>query len=124
MKVLSVRNPWAWAIIHGKDCENRSWKTPHRGPLLIHASMADWTEDEHEFVRSLLPGLPDDLDGGQIIGMVDVVGMVTASGSPWFSGPVGWQLANPRACEPFACKGKLGLWNAPAEFEWKELVRA
>ena len=36
---LSVRQPWAWAIIHaGKDIENRSWATKFRGRVLIHAS--------------------------------------------------------------------------------------
>jgi ASCH domain len=39
--VLTVRQPWAWAIIHGgKDVENRSWRTKYRGPLLIHAGSA------------------------------------------------------------------------------------
>lgn len=46
MKALSVRQPWAWAILHaGKPIENRSRKDGkmpaicrHRGPLLIHAS--------------------------------------------------------------------------------------
>ena len=39
--VLTVRQPWAWAIIQvGKDVENRSWPTKHRGPLLIHVGSA------------------------------------------------------------------------------------
>lgn len=34
VKALSVRQPWAWAIVHaGKDVENRNWPTPHRGRL-------------------------------------------------------------------------------------------
>lgn len=37
-RALSVRQPWAWAILHaGKDVENRSWATGYRGELLIHA---------------------------------------------------------------------------------------
>lgn len=45
MKVLSVRQPWAWAITHGrKDIENRTWGTGYRGPLAIHAG-ARWDED-------------------------------------------------------------------------------
>lgn len=36
-RVLSVHGPWAWSIIYaGKDIENRSWSTPHRGTILIH----------------------------------------------------------------------------------------
>jgi hypothetical protein len=43
VKVLSVKNPWAYFLIFGswagiKDVENRSKKTNYRGPLLIHAS--------------------------------------------------------------------------------------
>jgi hypothetical protein len=35
---LSVRQPWAWAIVSGyKDVENRSWPTNYRGTLFIHA---------------------------------------------------------------------------------------
>lgn len=38
MKVLSVKQPWAWLITNGiKQVENRTWKTNHRGDLLIHA---------------------------------------------------------------------------------------
>jgi hypothetical protein len=39
MKTLSVRQPYASLICGGiKKIENRSWDTPYRGKLLIHAS--------------------------------------------------------------------------------------
>jgi hypothetical protein len=39
MKVLTIKNPWAYLIVYcGKDIENRTWETKYRGPLLIHAS--------------------------------------------------------------------------------------
>jgi len=39
MKAITVHPIWAWAIVHGhKRVENRTWRTHHRGPLLIHAS--------------------------------------------------------------------------------------
>ena len=40
MRVLTVRQPWAWAIIHGgKDVENRLRSLgPYRGPVAIHAA--------------------------------------------------------------------------------------
>lgn len=38
-KAVSVRQPWANAIMLGKDVENRSRYFSHRGPLLIHTSM-------------------------------------------------------------------------------------
>lgn len=39
MKVISIHQPWAWAIVSGhKKIENRSWKTSYRGDLLIHST--------------------------------------------------------------------------------------
>jgi hypothetical protein len=39
MKALSLRQPWAWAIVHaGKRIENRTWNTSLRGDFLIHAA--------------------------------------------------------------------------------------
>lgn len=50
MKAISVRQPWAFAIIHlGKDVENREWRYPpkYRGPLLVHAAKG-CTREEYE----------------------------------------------------------------------------
>jgi hypothetical protein len=61
MLALSVRNPWAWAILAGlKRVENRSWPTNHRGLLVIHIArtvdaLADIKEadpDLHAKIRS------------------------------------------------------------------------
>lgn len=39
MKMISLWQPWAWLIEVGvKRIETRSWKTPYRGPLAIHAT--------------------------------------------------------------------------------------
>ena len=41
MRILTVRQPWAWAIIHGgKDVENRvrNIAGDYRGPVAIHAA--------------------------------------------------------------------------------------
>lgn len=43
MRILTVRQPWAWAIIHaGKTVENRSRNIAgdYRGPVLIHVAQA------------------------------------------------------------------------------------
>lgn len=38
-KVLSIKQPWCSLIAIGiKPIENRTWKTNHRGTLLLHAS--------------------------------------------------------------------------------------
>lgn len=45
MRALTVRQPWAWAIVHGtKRVENRTQRWAYRGPLAIHAGLA-WDED-------------------------------------------------------------------------------
>jgi hypothetical protein len=47
MKALSIRQPWAWLIVHGvKDVENRTWRTNFRGRFLVHAGMR-FDEDGH-----------------------------------------------------------------------------
>jgi len=40
VKAISVRQPWAYAILHlGKRVENRDWRgCSYRGPVLIHAA--------------------------------------------------------------------------------------
>jgi len=51
MKALSLRQPWAWAVIsRGKRIDNRTWNTFFRGPLLIHAAKQC---EEIEFKRAL-----------------------------------------------------------------------
>ena len=118
LRVLTVRQPWAWAIVHGgKDVENRSRATRHRGPLLIHAGQA-LEHDAYGVVARLatrLPPAPDQLERGAIIGVVDVVGCVEDSDSPWADeGLWHWLLANPRAIDPpVPAVGKLGLWKPP-----------
>ncbi len=48
MIALSIRQPWAWHILHsGKDIENRDWPTRFRGRVLIHASKG-MTRAEYE----------------------------------------------------------------------------
>lgn len=48
MRILTVRQPWAWAIIHGgKDVENRvrNIAGDYRGPVAIHAGLAIFEEE-------------------------------------------------------------------------------
>lgn len=106
---LSVRQPWAHWIIYGlpegcKDIENRSWRTHYRGPLAIHAAKGIDPEDETDIAPEMVRG--------SIIGIVDLVDVVTHSPSPWFYGPVGWVLARPRAIDPnIPCRGMPGLFR-------------
>lgn len=103
MKALTVRQPWAWAIAHGrKRIENRIRSTKHRGPLAIHAGMAGaregWTDlrvrtafepflygYEHEY--GIDPAIhQDQFLFGAVIAVVDVLGCHVATGdccTPW-----------------------------------------
>lgn len=118
MRALSVRQPWAWAIIYaGKDIENRSWSNKYSiGTIAIHASTRMDSLDD--LPRGIRRPEPEELVRGAIIGVVDVVDVVVQHESKWFSGPMGWVLQNPYALpEPLYCAGKLGLWRIPPEFE-------
>jgi hypothetical protein len=115
-RVLTVRQPWAWAIIHaGKDVENRTRPTRYRGLLLIHAGQAD-DPAGHEFLAQLGLQVPERLDHGVIIGSVQLVDSVQASTSRWaFPGSHHWRLADPvPAVSTLACRGQLGLFRPPA----------
>jgi hypothetical protein len=124
---LSVRQPSAWAIIHGgKVIENRSLGSIRAGKMdcrriAIHAAVG-LTEKEYRWSLHKLQELgvscplPADLPRSAIIGSVDVVDIVSASNSPWFSsrpGNHGLVLENPVPCEPIPAKGTLGY------FEWE-----
>lgn len=71
-RVLSIRQPYASLILAGRKwCENRTWQTRHRGPLLIHASQTidrDAVEDlADELTAASLTA--DTLPTGAIIGV-------------------------------------------------------
>ena len=107
MKVLTIRQPFAAAIMEGlKTVEYRSWATSYRGMLAIHAGKRrpdrDWQDDWPELDA-------DTLVYGAILGAVELLDCVP--GDAGFE----WHLANPRPLDrPFLCGGQLGLWVPPA----------
>lgn len=114
MLALTIRQPWAWAIIHaGKDVENRSWPTNYRGPLAIHAAIKDDTEAMRSPVLHRAIGLqPYQPIHGAVIGIVDVTDCVRDSASPWaVDGFWHWQLSNPRSIKPVHYRGQPGLFQ-------------
>lgn len=109
MKTLSIKQPWAHAIIHcGKDIENRTWKTKFRGRFLVHASM----EPDVNAPEELWDALPDEAPVfGGIIGSVELVDVVTESKSKWFKGPVGFVLKDPEPIPFTRVKGQLKFFE-------------
>jgi len=127
---LSVRQPWAWAIIHaGKDIENRSVAAVGTGMWLghiaIHAARG-MTRAEYEDAREFMALIgvkcphPCDLTRGAIIGSVTVTAVVEDSDSPWFFGPRGLVLAHAEGCEPIPTVGALGYFRWAAGGEMME----
>lgn len=124
-KALSIRQPWAWAILHaGKDIENRNWSTHFRGPVCIHASAGMTRGEYKDCLRTmheisiwhwLPPGLTlpafEDLLRGGIVGTAEITGVVTGSGSPWFFGRYGFELRNVKPVDFIPVKGRLGFFN-------------
>jgi hypothetical protein len=122
-RAISIRQPWAWAIIHaGKDVENPSeaamrFFRPAIGKrVYIHAGkmMAD---DGYAFAVEFMakigvtPPMREQLAFGSIIGSVLVTGIALQHSSPWFMGPAAMVLADARS-EPFRpVRGAQGLFR-------------
>lgn len=126
MRILTVRQPWAWAIIHGgKDVENRvrNLAGEYRGPVAIHAGLRHDHAHDRQLIGSAVgawrranPGVSsaDDPDPrksrpvwygnlGRIIGVIDLVGVHRAArhyepidGTPWVL-----QCTDRPCCEPW-----------------------
>lgn len=125
MIALSIRQPWAWMIIHGgKDIENRDWRTTLRGRILVHAAKGmtrdEWS-DAWDFASGSGAG-PKALDAGVtlqsierggIVGSVEIIDCVSESNSRWFMGKYGFVLRNPRPLPFIPFKGRLGFFDVP-----------
>lgn len=145
MRVLTVRDPWAWAIIRGgKAVENRTRNIAgdYRGPVAIHVSKSpacrigeSVTGADVTFTRDISGYLarsdrfawPYRLPwwDGHVIGVVDLWavhrdtggGCCTRDGAPWGERDV-WHLCltDPRPLtEPIPATGRLGLWRPDAD---------
>jgi hypothetical protein len=118
MKVIVVRQPWAWLIVNRfKDIENRSWRTKYRGPLLIQASARLPTKRElaeyRLYAKERGVKLPEGFETGGIVGTVHLKDCITSSKSKWFEGPIGWVLSKPKRLRFVPLKGQLGLFDPP-----------
>src|SRR5882724_8098012 len=119
---LYVRQPWAHAILRGgKTIENRSWPTGLRGTIALHAGRTMDPNDIDTFFRFIedrglsgawvARGTVESLPRGAIVGVVDIIDCVRASASPWFEGPYGFVLANPRAITPIPFRGSQKFFD-------------
>lgn len=118
MKALTVRNPWAWAIIHaGKRIENRTRRTHFRGRFYIHAGIAvpDWRDviGCESRVGHRIDGMQ--FTSGALIGTAELVDCVYSDRlvAPWGESYAWhWILDNVRPLKrPIPARGQLGLWE-------------
>ena len=138
MRILTVRQPWAWAIIHGgKDVENRvrNIAGDYRGPVAIHVAQkpAGISYRDYHMVTDAGYDTAYDKQTGAIIGVVDLVDVhdgreeslhaltgeviATHSCSPWAEVDA-WhlELANPQPlADPIPYRGALGLRRLDAD---------
>lgn len=111
LKALSIRQPWAYQILHeGKDVENRSWPTKFRGPVLIHAGKQ--FDGDLRLARRSDQALPR----GGIVGITMIVDCVTEDASEWFFGDYGFLLRCTQPLPFIPCKGALSFFT-PKPYE-------
>ena len=122
LPVLSIRQPWAAAILHGgKDVENRDWSTNFRGSFLIHTGKTSRQQELEDF-RYLIKlnnmdvswsdGMKfNELDRGGIIGQAEIYDCVDNSDSPWFMGKFGFKVRKAEVLPFLPCRGRLGFFN-------------
>lgn len=138
MKTLSLTQPFATLVALGeKHVETRSWPTPFRGPIAIHAAKRFPTAERalartHPAFTSVLAahGLlrVSALPLGAVVAVAELAHVLPTGprGRFWLDdlsaqerafgnyalGRYAWFLANVRALrEPIPAQGHLGLWD-------------
>jgi hypothetical protein len=109
---LSVRQPWAWAIFHGKPVENRDWYTSVRGLIAIHAAKKIDKEDIEYIEGNFGFKVPVDLPTGGIVGTANLVDCVRNHPSRWFFGKFGFVLQEQKEIPFIPMRGRLGFFQA------------
>lgn len=121
MRILSIRQPWAWLIVNGlKDIENRNWTTGYRGSLLIHAGKQFEDDAIHWILarldpdeRQKFPMRKSAFQRGGIVGIATLTDVVTTHESKWFVGRYGFVLKDAQPLPFMPLPGQLGLFDAP-----------
>lgn len=130
-KALTLSQPWATLVALGvKRIETRSWRTSHRGRLLIHAA-AGKSDRNLEWRLAARKVIPSDLTGpGMPLGafvaiaqLVDIVRIpedwqpsdaLEAELGDYRAGRFAWMLSDVFPLVPPApARGALGLWDGP-----------
>lgn len=152
MRALSLWQPWATLMaFDAKRFETRSWATPYRGPVAIHASKNREELElclEEPFCSALKAGgiqKIGDLPFGAFVAIADLVAIyqtgvegrkvpvaVSMGGAPheydfgnYAPGRYAWDVRNLRPLRaPLPARGMQGLWTLDAETQRKLLELA
>jgi hypothetical protein len=117
MKIISIRQPWAYLVVNGlKDVENRTWRTRYRGPVVIHTSQTPDQVSLEEMKRRFGVRPPDHLPLGVVVGIADIVDCVMGHPSKWYvAGHWAFVLRNARPVTHVKWSGALSLRDVPQE---------
>ena len=115
MRALTIKQPWAWAIIMGhKDVENRKSWTNVRETILVHAAKQfDPLGFQFLWEVGLISKLPKDLPRGAILGTVTIADCIKGYESEWaIRGSWNWVLQKPTEFRsPIECTGAQGFFT-------------
>lgn len=138
MKALTLLQPWAALIALGeKHCETRTWRTPHRGELAIHAGQQLPDYALHACYLQPAAGVLGkaglgvaDLRRGCIVAVVTLVDVVQTRTHVQVIGPQerafgdysddrwAWLLESVRVVDPpVYCRGWQHIWAVPEDVE-------
>lgn len=140
LRGLSLTQPWASLVAFGaKTIETRSWSSPYRGEVAVHAAKGFPREAvEQTFLHPFAGVLfangvlkPAQLPRGEIVAVARLADCietraVSCDGRPpherafgdFGPGRWAWLLADVQALrQPVPCKGALGLWPVAPEIE-------
>lgn len=127
---LSVRQPWAALILSGrKTVEVRTWPTPRRGPVLLHAGkLADARAEPWALVDGRQLAASAALRGG-VVGVVEIADCVEYATAEAFAAdaerhrnPAGWfrpprlfgfVLASARPVRLYNIPGNTAFFRVP-----------
>jgi hypothetical protein len=135
MKAISLWQPWASLVAtRNKWVETRSWQTPYRGPILIHAARRKVTRDEREYFESVAAFQDamrmgeiswDTMPYGQMVALA-VLGRVVPTEAirdaipdmeyafgDYSNGRWAWVFTRIDPIDPFPYKGERGLFDLP-----------
>lgn len=108
MKAISIKEPWSGMIQDGrKTIETRTWKTKHRGPLLLCACKKP---------ASLISGL-----AFAVANLVECRDMMVEDEPlaccKFYPYANAWILEDIKLIKPFPVRGRLGIFNVDYEVE-------